>query len=246
MGSTLDALHRLQGIELQLAAIRRTREAKARQAQVYKRKVDEIEQRLQENRSTWREHQLKLDTLSLDVAAREESVSKHRKALAKAKTNREYAAILTAMNSEKADNAKLENNILQLMETIQALEEEGTKVEAEKARLLERVAVGETALRTFDAESSEGRERLQADREACAETIPPAALAAFNRVAQHHGGEAMAAINKLSPKREEYGCSGCNMQVALEVVNALQTRDEIQTCSVCGRLLYLESQPAKK
>ncbi len=35
-------------------------------------------------------------------------------------------------------------------------------------------------------------------------------------------------------------CGGCNMKVALEIINALQSRDEIQTCSACGRLLYLE------
>jgi predicted nucleic acid-binding Zn-ribbon protein len=45
----------------------------------------------------------------------------------------------------------------------------------------------------------------------------------------------------MHPKRDEYLCSGCNMKVTLEVINALQTRDELQTCKVCGRILYWEA-----
>ncbi len=29
------------------------------------------------------------------------------------------------------------------------------------------------------------------------------------------------------------------MKVTLEIVNALQSRDEVQSCDACGRLLYL-------
>ena len=49
MGPSLEALHRLQSIELQLAAMRRSRQAKARQVRIHKREVDQAEQRFQEN-----------------------------------------------------------------------------------------------------------------------------------------------------------------------------------------------------
>ena len=244
MGSTLDALHQLQVIELQLAAIRRKREAKAREIQTYKRKVNDTKAELEENARKRREHQVTLDALTLDVAAREQSIGKHRQALSKAKTNREYAAILTAMNTEKADNAKLESTSLQLMDTIQSLNDQHAETEAIEAKLVQQVAASEESLRSLDDESKAERERLSCEREACAERIAPAALASFRRVAQHHNGEAMAAIAKLSPKSEDYVCSGCNMKITLEIINNLQTRDEIQICGVCGRILYLKPQGA--
>ena len=89
---------------------------------------------------------MRIDALSLDVAAREEQVNKHRIALTKAKTNKEYAAILAAMNTEKADNSKIETDILQIMEEMQSLQEEGERLEAEKIQHLESVATAEKAL----------------------------------------------------------------------------------------------------
>jgi predicted nucleic acid-binding Zn-ribbon protein len=241
MGKTLEALHRLQAVELKLAELRREREGKARRVEFHKRQVKKADERLQENHLTVRERQKRLDALQLDVASREESINRHRQALNKAKTNKEYAAILTAMNTEKADNAKHETGILQLMDEIQALGDEAVSIEAEKAKLLGELARAEETLHAFDVESKPQGDELQADRDACADDIPAATLMTFTRVAKHNDGQAMAHIVRLRPKRDEFTCSGCNMNIALEVVNALQVRDEIQLCKVCGRILYLES-----
>ena len=120
MGETLlDALHRLQEIELKLAEIRGKREAKTRVIESRKRKERQAEAKLLASERSLRERQMRLDALSLDVAAREQSIQKHREALNKAKTNKEYAGILAAMNTEKADAAKIETSILEFMEEIQ-------------------------------------------------------------------------------------------------------------------------------
>ena len=148
---------------------------------------------------------------------------------------------LTALNTEKADNSKSENIILRLMEEVERLKVETAKIEAENGTLVEDAVRAEETLRAYDAESKKQRDALQADRVACAEKLPPTALNAFNRVADHHDGEAMAPITKLHPKHDDYICSGCNMKITLEVINALQIRDEIQVCKVCGRIHYLET-----
>ncbi len=246
MGETLEALHRLQAVELQLADIRRKRDAKARRVEYYKRQVKTAEEKSQQNRQTIRERQVRLDTLQLEASSREDLINRHRQLLNRAKTNREYAAILTAMNTEKADNAKMETEILQLMDLVQNLKNEAATIEAEKARLLEDVTRAEEAFRGYDAECQPQHDGLRADREECAERVPPSALASFTRVAEHLDGEAMVPIAKLHPKRDEYICSGCNITVTLEVVNALQTRDELQVCKVCGRILYLESPETQR
>jgi len=248
LGKTLETLHRLQDVERKLAELRREREGKARRVEYHQRQVKKAEDKLDENQHAVRERQKKLDSLQLDMAVREESIGRHRQALNKAKTNREYAAILTVMNTEKADNTKAEGGILQLMEEIQNLKSETASVESEKGKLFEELARAEEALRAYDQQSRALLEDMQARREVCAELLPPATLVTFTRVAEHLDGEAMARIVKLRPKRDEYVCSGCNMNIALEVVNSLQTRDDLQLCKVCGRILYLdvpESQPAR-
>ena len=80
---------------------------------------------------------------------------------------------------------------------------------------------------------------LSAQREAASEDVSPTARTTFMRVAERHDGEALASVVKLHPKRDEYSCSGCNLMVTLEVVNLLATRDDLQICKACGRILYV-------
>ena len=244
MGVILEELRRLQAVELQLAAINRNQESKAHQVEIRRRQIRLIEDKLQENHRKALECQMRLDALTLDVAVREEAVGKHRQALNKAKTNKEYAAILAAMNTEKADNSKLESAVLQLMEELSAIKAEGAVFVAERAKLLKHVAAAEEALKAFNAQSQQERDDLTIDRETFAGKVTSAAIDIFNRVAQRHEGEAMAPVTKLRPKRDEWACGGCNMKVALEVINALQTRDDILLCNVCGRILYLDAAAA--
>jgi len=246
MGVTLEELRRLQAVEMQLAAIARNRETKALQVELRQRQIRRIDEKLQEHHRKARECQMRLDALSLDIAAREEAVGKHRQALNKAKTNKEYAAILAAMNTEKADNTKVESVVLKLMEELQEMKAAGTAIEHEKTKLLEQATAAEEALRAFDVQSQQERDELFASRKAFAGKITAAAIDIFNRVAQRHEGEAMAPVTKLRPKRDDWACGGCNMKVALEVINALQTRDDILLCNVCGRILYLDAPATPK
>ena len=246
MGETLEALRRLQDVELQLAALRRKREAKAHRVATHQRQVRQADERLQAQQRRIRERQAKIDALTLEVSAKEQSISKHREALNKAKTNKEYSSILAAMNTEKADSAKIENVVLQFMEENHALQKEATEIEAEKSKRLDNTGAAQRALQEFDLESQDELAQLEAKRDEYSANIAPATLSSFMRVAGRHNGEAMAPITRLHPKREEYMCQGCNMKITLEMVNALQTRDEIQLCHCCGRILYLEPATLKK
>lgn len=244
MGEILEELHRLQIVELKLVEIRQAREERERRIERYRRRVVDADERLARNESTVRTEQMRIDELSLDVAAREETVGKHRQALTTAKTNKEYAAILAAMNTEKADNSKIENEILRLMEQAQTFKDAGTQINAEKTQHLEDVRKAEAHLKALDDERGDEQSELESSRAERAAKISPPTLATFTRVASRHDGAALAEILKVHPKRDDYVCSGCNITVTLEVVNALHTRDEIQLCGACGRIFYLESSTA--
>jgi len=76
--------------------------------------------------------------------------------------------------------------------------------------------------------------------------VPATAMEIFRRIADYNDSEAMAQIAKPNAKRDEYICGGCQMSIPLQAVNALTmtTADEVQTCPVCGRILYLEAPAA--
>ena len=246
MGEMLDDLRKLQDVEIQLAEIRRNREAKERRLASRVKLVRRIEEAIQQDQRAIREQQVRLDALQLDVATREESIASHRQGLNKAKTNKEYAAILAAMNTEKADNTKVETAMLELSKQIDAANAELAEKEVQKLKLEEDVTKAERALKQYDQGLDAERTRLEAEHEEIAKHIPATALDSFRRSAVRHDGEAMAPVVKPRPKMEEYCCDGCNMKVTLEVVSALQSRADIVLCGSCARVLYMEQTAARR
>ena len=240
MGEILDALHRLQSVEVKLAKIRQAGEARSRRVELHGRHARQFEEKLEQLKGVIRDHQIRIDALTLEMTTREETTVKQRVELSKAKTNKQYSAILEVINTTKADNAKLESTILELMESVQRLNEEAAQVENEKKEQIDRVATAERALAAQAEETDPERRRLESERDKHAQHLSPQALATFQRVAQRHDGEAMVPVVKLNPRREEYACSGCNMKTTLEVVNALQSHDSMLFCPICGRILYYD------
>ncbi len=245
MAELLEALHRLQVIELKIAAIRAQQDSIERRIDLHQRKLRKLGDDLDANRLANRERQVRIDAFNLDIASRDESAANHRAALLKAKTNKEYATILTAINTEKADNSKIESQVLELMEQNQSLEKDAERIEAEAKLSGERQAKVQSELEAFLHSTRETSEKHQADRDECAAAINPSALSAFDRVARRHEGEALVPVAKMHPRREEFICSGCNMTIPAEVVSSLHSAQEIQYCNVCGRILYLETATAE-
>ena len=98
MGTTLTALHHLQEIETQLAELRGRIESRWRQARLQEKRLAKLDSEIAAEHIAVRTRQMEVDRLDLDVKTREAELDKLRKALNAAKTNKEYAAILTQLN----------------------------------------------------------------------------------------------------------------------------------------------------
>ncbi|HNO80342.1 MAG TPA: C4-type zinc ribbon domain-containing protein [Phycisphaerae bacterium] len=238
MGVILDALHRLQKIERKLNKHRS-------KAATYRRKIEQGKQLIDANQAEYDAHlkavrqcQVGIDAADLDIKTREESMAKHRVALNSAKTNKDYAAILTALNTEKADTSKYESRVLELMAEKDELLSKSKTFEDEREKLLARLEKRKKDLDDYLARTREELESLEKERAAAAADIPPSALAAFERVASKHEGEAMAEILRIGSRGDDHICEGCNMSVTLEVVNKLRSLDDLVLCNTCGRILF--------
>ena len=241
MGATLDALHRLQSIEDRLRSVREQIDSKRRLVLARRNRVAHIERQINDTHQAIRQAQTEADRFELDRLTREEHVARLREALNRTKSNKEYAALLTQLNTEKADMLKLEDSALSAMGRV----EQERKKEAEMKALIEKEKSQATEV-TKTVQEAEGKlaaelEALERERADAADHIPAKALSVFERACERHEGEAMALVERVHPKRAEYVCTGCNMSIPLEVINALQSRDEVQQCQTCSRILYLEA-----
>ncbi len=241
MGATIEALQRLQHIETLLRSVRGQIDTKRRSLQAHQRRLATLERQIADVHDAIRQAQAEADRLDLDRKTHEEHVKHLRERLNQTKTNKEYAAILTQLNTDKADALKVEDKVLAAMAKVDELK----KREAEHRATLdtEKARMGETRRSSSDLEAKLAAQikELEAQREAAASEVPPAALNTFERARDKHDGEAMAAVEQPHPRRPEYICSGCNMSITLETINSLQSRDDVQVCHVCSRILYLDT-----
>ncbi|MFB3893558.1 MAG: zinc ribbon domain-containing protein [Phycisphaerae bacterium] len=246
MGKMLDALLRLQAVERDLTAVRRRLQTRKNAVAIQQRKIDQLRAEYAAIHDKAVSRRKEADRRELDLKQKEAKVSSLRTALNTAKTNKEYAAILTELNTHKADNAKLEEEILKIMQEVDSIKADADKVnaqiEAESKRLQETQRTSEEEINRL----TELTDKLTAQRADAAAEVPPEALAAFNRISESYEGEAMAVV-EVHGKRPpyDYVCGGCYMSLNAEHANVLRTRDEIRTCDNCRRILYIQPQADK-
>jgi hypothetical protein len=228
-------------VERQLVEVRSRLRMRENAVAAQQRKIDQLSSDWEELNAKRIERRKDADRYELDLRHKEQKVNELRGVLNTAKTNKEYAAVLTQINTIKADNAKMEDQALKVMADLDTIKAEADevqqKVDAEKARM-EQVRSSASA----EIERLSGmRDDLSAKRAEAAAEVPPAELALFERIADKLGGDAMAPIEIEGDRPpHEYVCGGCFMALNAEHANALRTRDEVRTCDSCGRILYLE------
>ncbi len=240
MGATLESLRVLQDIELQIVDIRRQVAARQRSVKRQTAKARSAEEAVGAAREDLKHSQAEVDSLDLDLKSRNESIARLRDNLNTVKTNKEYAAVLSQLNTEKAEVSRMETRAYQLMEALEGkkrvIAEQDDQVRQEEARLEDFKAQLARAEHSF-AERLKGLEEQRAE---AAGRLDAKSLKLFNRVSERYEGEVMAQVVRTHPRRDEFICDGCNMSLAAERANALLTRDEVITCDNCGRILYID------
>ena len=139
MGPTLLGLIKLQSVENRLRAVKAKLARCRRNVIIQENQIRSLQNALEAKQEEIQLTRLQADRLELELKSRDESIAKLRTALNTAKTNKEYAAILTELNTNKADNSKIENQILELMKAIEADQTDclqiKQQIEEQKAKL---------------------------------------------------------------------------------------------------------------
>lgn len=244
MGPLLHGLIKLQSVENRLRAAKAKLARSRRSVVVQENQVRSLQNALEAKKEELQLTKVQSDRLEMELKARDAEVNKLRAALNTAKTNKEYAAILTQLNTTRADNSKLETQILDLMKAAETDEAECENIRRqieERKQDLERTRkAAEASAVEHEAEIA----RIQAEWDEAAREIPPEPLKTFRRVAETYDGEAVAQVEQQEGRKGAYSCGGCFMGITAESVNLLMTRDEVIRCPNCTRILVLgNAQP---
>jgi len=239
MGPTNVALVRLMRADKALREAQAHYESAAKSVRVQERRLADLNEKHKLATTTLRELQARAGNLELDVKSRSEHIEKLRAAQQNAHNNKEYQALLTQINTEKIDKGKAEDEQLKVMEQV---EKTAADVKTLQAQIDETTKAHDTTKAELGGRLSELQakiDKLRPDRDAAAAVVPAKARDMFERMADKYDGEAMAAIARPNPRREEYVCTSCNMDLVVDLYNRLHTRDEMVFCPSCKRPLYI-------
>ncbi|MCK5565053.1 MAG: hypothetical protein KAJ07_07365 [Planctomycetes bacterium] len=240
MGPVLHGLIKLQSVENRLRAVK-SKLTRCRRAVIFQ----ENQLRTLQNGFEAKHEEIKLakvqiDRFELELKTRDDHIAKYRARLNMAKTNKEYSAILTELNTSKADNSKVESQMIDLMKNIEADDADCIEIQKQIDEQKEKLDELRKSTEGKTTELEKEVEDVQAEWDQAADGVPQDTLTVFKRVAETYDGEAMAYIELQDEKAQVYTCDGCFMSLPTEIVNQLMTKDEIMRCTSCTRILALK------
>jgi predicted nucleic acid-binding Zn-ribbon protein len=177
--------------------------------------------------------QLLRKNLELEIEAKDQAVRKHSGELNSVKSNDAYKALIQEIEVAKKEKFILEDQVLVLMEKIEALQKEAKSAELETQRLLADLDGQDRSLDAEEAELKAKAEAKKAEREAFAVTLSAEARARYEAIQRGRPGfVAVVPINAMV-------CGGCRTGLPPNIVNQVMKGKEIITCDSCSRILYI-------
>jgi len=239
MGPVLNGLLKLQSVENRLRAEKAKLTRCRRNVIIQENLIRSLQNALEAKKEEAQLAKVQFDRLELEVKTKDESIAKLRSSLNVAKTNKEYAAVLSQLNTTKADNSKIETQSLELLKDIEADEDEfkniQKQIDEQKETLEQTRRESEILAKKFQIEI----DNIQKEWDQAAQIIPKDSLETFKRVAETYDGQAVVLIEQQSNKKGPYSCGGCFMGITAESVNMLMTKDDIIRCPNCTRILVI-------
>jgi len=239
MGPVLNGLIKLQSVENRLRAVKSKLTRCRRNVIIQENMIRTLQSSFEAKKEELLLSKVQADRLELELRTKDEAIAKLRASLNAAKTNKEYAIILTQLNTSRADNSKIETQILEMFKYLEIDEAEcgdlQKQIDEQKEKLDQIRKESEHSAVKFQKDI----EDIQQEWDSEAKDIPVEPLEIFNRVAETYDGEALATVEGLSDNAGAYSCGGCFMGITAENVNLLMTKDDIIRCPNCTRILFL-------
>ena len=161
----------------------------------------------------------------------------NRMRLSRIRNNMEYLALQREIDMGKEANQQLEEEILTVMENLEAVGPRLAEAQGVLQGLEEQVGVAVEGRRSQAEELRLGLAAERSRRDALAQGMDPALRSKYEQIFERRGGTAVVEV------RQEI-CLGCHMNVPPQLFNELQRLRTIHQCPNCHRILYWRPEGA--
>lgn len=220
--------------------------ARLRQAEAYlaeqERQIADIQQRRESLSAQVRQLGATAHNDETESKGLESRIAGLRERMNGAQTSKEHSAILTEINTLKADKGLIEERALESMGKLDTVKTQLAEIEAQ---FVEREKVRNVAATERDRREAEIKDRLaelSKQREAAVNNITAPVLAEYTRMVNQGLDEVMAPIEEQSRRGMEYTCGSCYTHLPIEQVSILLKRGDLTKCPACKVILYMEEE----
>lgn len=232
MDGQLQTLINLQAIDTRIVAL----EADAARLP---KEIAAIHTGVEESRKQVEQAKTRLDAARKEQRTREKDLevvqakrAKNEARLYEVKTNKEYSAVLIEIEEIKQEKARMEEEILVLMETQERLtgeirEAEGRFKQREGQGRTEEVSLREQ-LRGIETDLT----AVRTERRELAAKLPANILADYERILRARAGLALVPVTKPN------FCGACRVTITPQRLQELRAQSSLIPCESCGRYLY--------
>ena len=232
MREQLKLLENLQQVDADLHEKELALSALPAKLQSLKDDVARVEMLLQKEQLQIEDSQRLRTELEGGIKVNSDQLNKSKGKLTQVRTSKEYMATQREMESTRKSNQEREDELLKLMEAIDAsqksIDAHQVDLKALKEHVKEEEAETEEKISSLKVEV----DQFQAQRDKMAKDIRRDVMVKYNAIRNRRG-------NAVVPARKGV-CTGCHMQLPPQLFNTLQRENSIEYCPSCRRIVYFE------
>jgi predicted nucleic acid-binding Zn-ribbon protein len=231
----LELLWELQKIDLDLTNIKEERER-------YPREVKKLDEKMSIERERLQAEKGKVDLLEKarrekerQLSVSQEKIKKTEARMSEVKTNKEYQALLTEIETIKGASSREEEEILQVLEEIDELKKNLSKREKEVATVVEKIEAEKKMIQERMAQDEVVWKEQMERREVLSKQIESKLYKLYHTLKEKRQG-----VGVVNVKQET--CQGCFVHIPPQMFIEVQKNNEIIRCPNCNRILYFKGE----
>jgi predicted nucleic acid-binding Zn-ribbon protein len=227
----LEILYELQGYDTKILKIRTEIENAPDLVEEKKRDLENKKALAEEEKKNY----VSLNSLKKEKEAlldsKEKAIAKHSMELNTVKANDVYKTLLLEIEKAKADKSVIEDDILELMEKIDAESSSVKKTESGLKEYEQKINAEIAEISASSKKFAEEITGIEKEREEHKSKVSPKILEQYERIREGRDGQGIALIDGGA-------CGGCAMVLRPQLINQAQKCVELVYCDNCSRILF--------
>ena len=230
MLSDLEMLLKLQVIDYDLGELERSKEYLPDMMDNLRQEIQDTMEKYDTTSKELTETRLSMKSMELEIKTKSEELKKLQGLMMSIKTNKEYDALISQIDSVKEYVSERETVILELMQQVEDMDD---NIDEFKSKSQEAKEQNEKQLAILQEKMDSVGSKIsmkEAERNHIIEKVSRRTMSVYERVRKNRGGDVVVPARKRA-------CGSCYKALPAHLIQEIKRGDRIITCDNCGRML---------